>query len=124
MSVLGFALALAHLLSRARSLSLSLTRLLTRSVARSLSLSPHCDVPIHNMSLLADDADGCFLNTRFFYKQRVYKHTQPQIREILSTLLSTPPASDFEIDNEILKNCYFFPKFQKRLQFFSKILKQ
>ena len=40
-------------------------------------------------------------NTRFFYKQRVYKHTQPQIREILSTLLSTPLASDFEIDNKI-----------------------
>ena len=39
--------------------------------------------------------------TRFFYKQRVYKHTQPQIREILSTSLSTPPASDFEIDNKI-----------------------
>ena len=29
--------------------------------------------------------------TRFFlYKQQVYKHTQPQILEILSTLLSTP----------------------------------
>ena len=40
--------------------------------------------------------------TRFlFYKQKVYKHTQPQIQEILSTLLSTPPASDFEIDNKI-----------------------
>ena len=37
----------------------------------------------------------------FFYKHKVHKHTQPQIREILSTLLSTPPASDFEIDNKI-----------------------
>ena len=40
--------------------------------------------------------------TRFlFYKQKIYKHSQPQIWEILSTLLSTPPASDFEIANKI-----------------------
>ena len=40
--------------------------------------------------------------TRFlYYKQKVYKHTKPQIREILSTSLSTPPASDFEIDYKI-----------------------
>ena len=45
----------------------------------------------------------------FFYKQRVYKHTQPQIREILSTSLSTPPASDFEIDNKI--SLFFFQNF-------------
>ena len=41
-------------------------------------------------------------HTRFFFnKHRVHKHTQPQIQEILSTLLSTPPASDFEIVNKI-----------------------
>ena len=50
----------------------------------------------------------------FFYKQRVYKHTQPQIWEILSTLLSTPPASDFEIDKKILEKMHFFPKISKR----------
>jgi len=47
--------------------------------------------------------------TRFFlYKQQVYKHTQPQILEILSTLLSTPPASDFENDNKISEKLQFF----------------
>ena len=35
--------------------------------------------------------------TLFSHKHKVYKHTQPHIRELLSTLLSTPPASDFEI---------------------------
>ena len=48
----------------------------------------------------------------YFCKQRVYGHTQPQIREILNTLLSTPPAPDFEIDNKISKKVPFFPKFQ------------
>ena len=58
----------------------------------------------------------------FFYKQRVYKHTQPQIREILSTLLSTPPASDFEIDNKISKNNTIFSKILAKNGIFSKIL--
>ena len=49
--------------------------------------------------------------TFFFYKQRVYKHTQPQIREILSTLLSTSPASDFEIDIKISEKLLLLPKF-------------
>ena len=61
----------------------------------------------------------------FFYKQRVYKPTQPQIREILSTLLSTPPASDFEIDDKISEKLLLFPKIiEKKLQFVFKILNQ
>ena len=52
--------------------------------------------------------------TFFFYKHKVHKHTQPQIREILSTLLSTPAALDFEIDNKI----------SEKIQFSSKISKQ
>ena len=48
--------------------------------------------------------------TFFFYKQLVYKHTQPQIQEFLSTLLSTPPASDFEIDTKISEKMQFFSK--------------
>ena len=62
--------------------------------------------------------------TFFFYKQRVYKHTQPQIREILSTLLSTPPASDFEIDNKISEKLLFFPKISEKNAIFSKISEQ
>ena len=57
--------------------------------------------------------DVITMYTFFFYKHKVHKHTQPQIREILSTLLSTPPASDFEIDNKIFeKNAIFSPKLQ------------
>ena len=38
-------------------------------------------------------------NTRFFlYKHKVHKHAQPQIGRILSTLLSTAPASDLVVD--------------------------
>ena len=44
----------------------------------------------------------------FFYKNKVHKHTQPQIREILSTLLSTPPASDFEIHYKISEKMQIF----------------
>ena len=64
--------------------------------------------------------------TRFlFCKQKVYKHTQPQIREILSTLLSTPPASEFEIDNKISAKLQFFPKIsEKKFNFSLKISKQ
>ena len=64
-----------------------------------------------------------FSRTRFFYKQRVYKHTQPQIREILSNLLSTPPASDFEIDNKISEKLLLFPKISEKNAIFSKISK-
>ena len=58
--------------------------------------------------------------TRFFlYKHKVHKHTQPQIREILSTLLSTPPALDFEIDNKISEKLQFFPKISEKNSIFS-----
>ena len=53
-------------------------------------------------------------NTFFFNKQQVYKHTQPQTREILSTLLSTPPASDFKIDNKIFGKKKFLSKISKK----------
>ena len=56
--------------------------------------------------------------TRFFCKQRVYKHTQPQIREILSTFLNTPPASDFEIDNKIFEKLLLFPKISEKTTIF------
>ena len=54
----------------------------------------------------------------FFYKHKVHKHTQPQIREILSTLLSTPPASDFEIDIKISGKLQFFPKISEKNSIF------
>ena len=60
----------------------------------------------------------------FFYKHKVHKHTQPQIWKILSTLLSTPPASDFEIDNIISEKLLFFPKFSEKNAIFSKISEQ
>ena len=59
----------------------------------------------------------------FFYKHKVHKHTQPQIREILSNLLSTPPASDFEIDNKISEKLLLFPKISEKNAIFSKISK-
>ena len=63
---------------------------------------------------MADLLRRIVLRTRILlYKQQVYKHTQPLIREILSTLLSTPPASDFTIDNQILgKNKFFSQNFK------------
>merc|ERR1719511_230302 len=61
----------------------------------------------------------------FFHKHEVHKHTQPQIQEILSTLLSTPPASDFEIDNKIAAKLQFFPKIsKKKIDFSPKISKR
>ena len=63
----------------------------------------------------------CIHSTHFFYKHKVHKHTQPQIQEILSTLLSTPPASDFEIDNKISEKLLLFPKIiEKNYNLFSK----
>ena len=56
--------------------------------------------------------------TRFFlYKYEVHKHAQPQIERILSTSLSTAPASDLVVDIKIYQNLQFlhevFPKSQK-----------
>ena len=70
------------------------------------------------MHLMSELCQTCF------YKHKVHKHTQPQIREILSTLLSTPPASDFEIDNKISEKLLLFPKISEKMQFFPKISKQ
>ena len=48
-------------------------------------------------------------NTRFFfYKHKVHKHAQPQIGRILSTLLSTAPASDLVVDTKIHQNLQLF----------------
>ena len=47
-------------------------------------------------------------STGFFYKHKVHKHTQPQIGRILSTLLSTAPASDLVVDIKINQNLQFF----------------
>ena len=43
-------------------------------------------------------------STHFIYRHEVHKHAQPQIRQILSTLLSTAPASNLVVDNEINQN--------------------
>ena len=64
-----------------------------------------------------------FWDYTFFYKQKVHKHTQPQIREILSSLLSTPLASDFEIDNKISEKLQFFPKISEKTAFFAQNFK-
>ena len=71
-------------------------------------------------STLAGRQNASVVRTLFdlFYKQRVYKHTQPQIREILSTLLSTSPASDFEIDNKISEKLLLFPKISEKTVIF------
>ena len=55
--------------------------------------------------------------TFFFYKHKVHKHTQPQIGRILSTLLSTAPASDLEVNIKVCQNLQFF------LKIFSGVLK-
>ena len=49
--------------------------------------------------------------TFFFYKHKVHKHAQPQIGRILSTLLSTAPASDLVVDIKIYQNLQFFSNF-------------
>ena len=96
--------------------SLSLPTRLASSLQISLhaSLIVHFDTQGYVLFVIYVKKIKSFLNIHFLlYKHNVHKHTQPQILEILSTLLSTPPASDFEIHHIIFE----------KIQIFSKILK-
>ena len=61
-------------------------------------LLPNLLVTKHHETLTSYSFFRCTCLTRatlfFFYKQWVYKHTQPEIMDFLSILLSIFPASD------------------------------
>ena len=63
----------------------------------------------------------------FFYKQRVYKHTEPQITEFLSILLSIFPASDLPVGKVLSLDFVYFvteiePSYDLFLSFVSGLL--
>ena len=59
------------------------------------------------------------LYTFFFYKQWVYKHTEPQITEFLSISLSIFPASDLPIGKVLLLDfVYFVTEIEPSYDFF------